>query len=109
MKILLMAAGIFLGQLNIFQEKPVVHLIPHRPSIPIDFRGKLLELISSPPIVYLPDSPPAADPKGEMWEVDVKNLGPHKVAVVDRATFSVSINVGETARIVSNGASYSRR
>jgi hypothetical protein len=36
------------------QDKPVVHLPPHRSAIQIDFGGKLLELINAPETVFLP-------------------------------------------------------
>jgi len=96
-----------LGQMNTLREKPVVHLDPYGHSIPLEFGGKRVELIHAPRIVDLPRIPPKADIQGDPWMVEVKNLGPGPVTVVDENSFHELIPVGLTLRIYTNGRSYS--
>jgi hypothetical protein len=91
------------------QEKTVVHLQPHRAVVDASFGGKLLELINSPAIVHLPIRPPLTDTQGNPWSIDVKNLGPRAVTIVDNAQFKRQLMVGQTLHINSNGTSYSVR
>lgn len=109
MKILLMMLVFVGGQFNSLREKPVVHLDPHRTGIPAAFGGKLLELVNAPATLVLPRPRPVADSQGAPWEIDIRNLGPEAVSVTDPAQFSISIHVGETAHIVSNGRMYSAK
>jgi hypothetical protein len=107
MKILILCFCALVSQLNA-QEKPVVHLQPHRDSVDAKFGGSLLELIDAPPVIWLPAPPPQLDAQGNQWSIDVKNLGPHTVTINDKTNFSQRIMVGETLHINSNGKSYSR-
>jgi hypothetical protein len=106
MKTSLICLALFIGQMNTLQDKQVVHLQAHRNNIAIAFGGDLLELLNAPQIVNLPPSPPKLDSQGNPWSVDVKNLGPGAVTVVDKAQFSVHIHVGQTVHILSNGTAY---
>jgi len=95
------------GQLNTHQSSPVVHLEPHSNFIKLDYGGKLLELINAPSVVVLPAFKPMIDSRGRPWCVDVKNLGPRSVRVVDKDRFSVMVVLGQTEHICSNGETYS--
>ena len=106
MKAFLICLALISGQLNALQEKPVVHMQPHRSAVDIGFGGTLLELINTPGVLSLPIVPPKADSKGDPWSVDIKNLGPGAVTVVGRAQFSVQIKVGQTVHIYSSGTAY---
>jgi len=106
MKILLACLAIFLGQMITLQAKPVVHLRPNRNAITTDFGGKLLELINTPATIYLPAIPPHGESINHPWSVDVKNLGPGLVRIVDRREFDVRIDVGQTVHIRSTGSGY---
>jgi len=107
MKTSLIYLALLLGQVNTLQDKPVVHLQPHRNSVDIGFGGDLLELISAPAVLTLPGVPPKLDSQGSPWSVDVKNLGPGAVTVTGKAQFNVKIAVGQTVHICSNGTVYS--
>jgi hypothetical protein len=109
MKALLLVALVFIGQMNSLQDRPVVHLAPHRNFISIDFGGKLLELINSPAAISLPADPPRLDSKGERWSIDIRNFGPANVTVVGRPPLKISVSVGETVRIAWDGTEYVRR
>ena len=97
------------GQMNMLQSKQVVHLEPHRTMIDISFGGKLLELINAPTLVNLPKVAPKQDSEGNPWSLDVKNLGPSVVTIVDTTHFNIIIKVNETVHIYSNGVAYSRK
>jgi hypothetical protein len=107
MKITLILLALLVGQTNKLQQRPVVHLQPHRTSIDIGFGGHLLELINAPGLVNLPAVPPKLDFQGGAWSVDVKNMGPGTVTVAGKAQFSVKVTVGQTVHIYSDGAGYS--
>jgi hypothetical protein len=93
--------------LSFAQQKPVVHLPPHRDIIDAALGGKMLELENAPPILHLPPVPQKLDENGNPWIVDVKNAGPAVVTVMGKAQFSVKIAVGQTVHIYSNGTAYS--
>jgi hypothetical protein len=107
MKTLLIYLALLAGQMKTMQEKPVVHLQPHQEFIKTEFGGDLVELINAPKVVLLPKLPPVLDAQGNPWSVEVKNLGPGTVTVVDKAHFSLQVNVGQTVRIKSTPAGYS--
>lgn len=98
-----------LVQFNSLREKPVVHLDPHRTGIPAAFGGKRLELVNAPATIALPRPRPVTDSQGAPWEIDIRNLGPEAVSVTDNGPFSVSIQVGETMHIFSNGRLYAAK
>jgi hypothetical protein len=107
MKSLIFLALLFV-QLNTHQEKPVVHLLPNRSIISVDFGGKVLELINAPPVIYLPAAPPKPDADGHQWVVDVKNLGPAAVTIQEnKSGFSVPVAVNQTVHIYARSRSYS--
>lgn len=106
MKSLLLCAAIMAGQMITLQDRPVVHLVPNRSSISSDFGGKLLELINAPSTVSLPADPPRLDSKEEPWSLEIRNLGPAQVTKVDKQQFAVSLSVGRTVHVVSNGSMY---
>ena|ERR1035437_6081315 len=95
------------GQMNTLQQRTVVRLQPHQDVIKTEFGGKLVELINAPAVIQLPKLPPKQDSLGEPWSIEVRNLGPGKVTVVGNRLFSVLINAGQTAQIMSNGLNYS--
>lgn len=107
MKTILMCLALFLGQMNTLQDKPVVQLREQQGFIKVEFGGDLVELINAPKTIELPKSPPTPDSQGKSWSVDVKNLGPGTVTVVDKAQFSVQVSVGQTVHIKWNGSEYS--
>jgi hypothetical protein len=107
MKTSLICLALFVGQMNTLQDKPVVHLQPHRNSIDIGFGGDLLELLNAPALLNLPALPPRVDSQGRPWSIDVKNLGPGAVTVAGKDQFSVPIKVGKTVHISWNGTAYS--
>ncbi len=107
MKTLLLTIALLASQMNTFQEKPVVHLRANQDAIDQGFGGKLLELIHAPSVIRLPAVPPKLDGDAKPWSVDIKNLGPDPVTVVDKGTFNANINVGQTIHIRSNGTAYS--
>lgn len=107
MKTLLIYLALLTGQMNMLQEKQVVHLAPNHAGIDAAFGGDLLELINAPAVIQLPVMPPKTDSAGKPWVVDVKNLGPGIVTVQGKGQFSARINVGQTVHIFSNGAAYS--
>jgi hypothetical protein len=106
-KALLLCSALFLGQINTLLDKPVAHLPPNRNTIGPEYGGDLLELNSSPAVMFLPAVPPKIDSKGRPWSIDVKNLGPHAVTVAGSNQFSALVNVGRTIHIVSNATEYS--
>jgi hypothetical protein len=106
MKLSLLLLALFLGQINTLQTREVVHLPSHQDRIGIQFGGKLVELINSPRVVFLPLFPPKPDSEGVPWTVDIKNLGPGSVNVSGKSPFSVEISVGQTVRVDSNGGVY---
>jgi len=108
MRTALFCLFVFLGQISM-QEKTVVHLQPHSDAVEVSFGGGLLELINSPAIIHLPIRPPLLDAQRAPWCIDVKNLGPRAVTIVDKARFRQQIMVGQTLHINSNGTSYSVR
>ena len=98
---------LFLAQLNPLQPRPVVHLQPHKSVIEARFNGDSVELINAPDIVHLPVSPPKPDSQGIPWSVEVKNLGPNPVTILNKIThFRVLIHVGQTLHIQSSGSKY---
>jgi hypothetical protein len=94
-------------QMNTLQEKPVVHLHPHKNFIGVELGGDLVELIGAPNVVLLPTQPPLLDSQGDPWSVDVRNSGPNPVTISGKAQFSVQVSVGQTVHIYSNGSVYS--
>lgn len=106
MKILAVSLALLFGQMVTMQQKPVVHLKPHKDGIEVGFTGMLLELDHSPQIIHLPQYPPKPDPQGNEWHVDVKNFGPLPVTVVDTTHFSKQILLNQTIHIYSNGTFY---
>lgn len=107
MKSLLICLALLVGQKDTLQDRPVVHLQPHRAAIDISFGGKLLELINAPSVVILPTAPPKLDSEGNPWSIDVKNLGPGAVTVTGKSQFSTKVSVGQTVHIAWNGTAYS--
>lgn len=98
---------LLIGQMISGAAKPVVRLAPGHSGIPASFGGHLLELIHSPATISLPKTPPSQDGDGAPWSLDVKNLGPAAATVTWNTRFSVKIDVGQTAHILSNGSGYS--
>jgi hypothetical protein len=84
----------------------VVHLQPHERNIQVQDGGEIVELDNAPQEVFLPKLPPKLDLRAKPWSVDVRNLGPGPVTVLGNSLFSVRIDVGKTAHIISSGASY---
>jgi hypothetical protein len=107
MRLLLVSIAFLIGQMNTLQEKPVVYLQPHSDAIQTVYGGKLLELINTPATIHLPSKAPKVDADGDQWTIQIKNLGPNGVTVVDAGHFRVQINVGQTIHVYSNGAAYS--
>lgn len=108
MRLLLVSAAVFLGQMAM-QDRPVVRLPPNRASIMAEWGGKLVELINAPSSVFLPSAPPRVDSQGTPWSVEVKNLGPAVVTVASKGGFKMAISVGQTVDILSDGMSYSSK
>jgi hypothetical protein len=106
MKTLLISLALFAGQMMSMQDKPVIHLKPHADIIDVEYGGSLLELQNAPEYVHLPDHAPKPDPQGNQWTIDIKNFGPRPVLIVDKAHFTVKINVSQTVHIYSNGIGY---
>lgn len=98
---------IFGAQMIAGVARPMVHLNPHQVRIPLSFDGDLLELINSPAQIFLPPSAPGPNGDGVPWTIYVKNLGPATVAVESGARFHISVAVGQTLEIVSDGSLYS--
>ena len=94
------------GQMNSYHEKPVVHLRPGSQSIELQFGGKLLELINAPNEVHLPTLLPKRDFQGNMWCLDVKNLGPRATKIIGKDQVDVQIDVNQRMHICSNGTAY---
>jgi hypothetical protein len=109
MKTLVISLALVVAQMNTLQEKPVVHLGSHSGAIQTGFGGKLLELLHAPTIIYLPMTPPRLDTQGNPWCVDIRNMGPGAVTVVGTNQFELRVIVGQTARVFSNGTSYSSK
>ena len=107
MKTLLVWTAIIIGQMNTLQNKQVIHLQPHHDTIETEFGGKLLELINTPTIIYLPTTAPKPDPQGQPWSIDIKNLGPGVITVSGQVRFTVRLRVGQIAHVMWNGTSYS--
>jgi hypothetical protein len=106
MQTLFMCLALISGQMNAFQDRPVVRLRPHKAAIEIGFDRSLLELIDGPAVLYLPPFPPQSDAQGTPWSVDVKNLGPSAVTVTGKPQFEITISVGQTVHIYSDGTTY---
>lgn len=106
MKPLLFGWILFAGQAIPHQQKPVVLLKPNTSQIEASFDGSLLKLIQAPPTLYLPAKPPQADALGNPWTVEVKNLGPLAVTVIDKQNFNAPVAVGQTIHILSDGRKY---
>lgn len=106
LRTLLISVALILGQLNALHDKPIVHLLPHSNTIRADDGGKLLELINAPSTVGLPKLPLKLDDQGNQWRIQIKNLGPSSVTIVDSGHFRLEINVGQTVQIYSNGTEY---
>lgn len=98
---------ILVGQMATGIARTVVHLNPNQVRIPLSFEGDLLELINSPAALFLPPSPPKPNSEGVPWGIYVKNLGPAAVSVECGARFHISVGVGQTVQIVSDGSLYS--
>jgi hypothetical protein len=97
---------LFAGQNAPVGHRQIVHLRPHSTFIQAEYGGKQIELIGSPPVLYLLALPPKLDSQGNPWSVEVVNLGPGIVTVLDKSKFRVQISVGETVLIRSNGMEY---
>ena len=108
MELAVLGLLVVLGQRNTLQSRPVVRLSPNRAAVDASLDGKLLELVNAPLVVSLPAPPRPAAP-GTPWSLDVKNLGPAAVTLSAKSGFTVVLSVGETAHIVSDGATYSRK
>ena len=106
MKILVVSLALCLWQMVTLQDKPVVYLAPHHLGIDPTVGGKLLELENAPGTLTLPMVPPKSDAAGAPWEVDIKNLGPRAVKILGKNGFSISIRVGQTVHVASNGSIY---
>lgn len=106
MKALALGLLLILGQYDAVVDRPVVHLDPRHDFLTADDGGKLVELIRSPLVIHLPATPPERSTDGHMWTVDVKNLGPQTVKVVDGRSFSVTVAVNQTVHIHSTGHVY---
>lgn len=106
MKALLMSLAFFASQMITMQNKPVVHLKPHKDGIDVSFAGSILELQNAPPHLHLPEYPPKPDAQGNQWTVDIKNFGPGVVTIVDKEHFSTTILLNQTVHIYSNGNAY---
>jgi hypothetical protein len=112
MKILLACFAVAIGhmapmQMTGLQGLQVVHLPPHRDAIMAEYEGKLLELTNAPSIVYLPKTPAKPDQRDKPWFIEIKNLGPNAVTVSGEIQFVLHLRVGQIARVVWNGTSYS--
>jgi hypothetical protein len=107
MKTLILYLALFADQTNLVRHEQIVHLRLHSNFIQAEFGGKRLELLDAPATLYLLALPPKVDSQGSPWSIEVVNLGPGAVTVVDRARFSIQIRVGETVQILSNGTGYS--
>lgn len=103
----LLFLALFAGQMNPLQDQHVVHLRPHQDNIPVEFGGRLLELMNAPMVIQLPQLPPKPDLHGFPWSIDIKNLGPARVTVAGNALFGVQIRVGQTVHIKSTSRGYS--
>jgi hypothetical protein len=106
MKALLISLAFFVGQMITMQDKPVVHLKPHKDTIEVSFAGSILELQDAPQYLHLPEYPPKPDAQGNQWAVDIKNFGPRAVTIVDKEHFSTTIHLNQTVHIYSNGTAY---
>ena len=98
--------GFVLGQAITMQDKPVVHLQPHRDIVDQSCGGKMLVLIDAPATVQLPVAPPASDGHGNEWVLDVKNLGPTEVTLTGKVLFLVHVKVGQTVHVRANSTGY---
>jgi hypothetical protein len=108
MKNLLIYLALSIVQMNTLQDLSVVHLRPHMNLVAAEFGGHMLELINSPPSIKLPEIAPRIDSQGKPWSISIKNLGPSgPVTVLGKSNFSLTVNVGQTIRIASNGQAYS--
>ena len=106
MKTLFILLGLFAGQYNTLQDKPVVRLHPHQDFIPAEFGGDLVELMNAPPQVRLPPLH-LVDSHGRPWSIEVRNLGPGTVTIVGTAQFHVEVPVGHSVGINTTKAGYS--
>jgi hypothetical protein len=97
---------LFAGQAMQVEHKQVVRLQPHSNFIQAELGGKRIELLNSPAVLYLLALPPKVDAQGNPWAVEVVNLGPSSVTVLDKSRFRVQIGVRETVHIHSNGIEY---
>jgi hypothetical protein len=107
MKTFLIYLGLFVGQYNTLQDRPVVRLHPHEDSIPSEYGGDLVELMKAPPVVQLPPLPPVHDSHGRPWSIEVRNLGPGTVTIEGKAQFHVQVPAGNTVTIKSTNVGYS--
>lgn len=107
MKLLLLGTAIFIGQLQTSQKEEVVRLPPHKTSIPVSSGGTMVELLYAEPSLYLPKQIPEVDTLGEIWHVDVKNLGPGDVTLQGVGGFSVRLQPNQVVRIRTAGNTYS--
>lgn len=94
------------GQAIPVEHRQIVHLQLRSNFLQAEFGGKRVELLNSPPVLYLLALPPKLDSQGSPWSVDVVNLGPREVTVLDKVRFRVQVGVGETVHIRSNGTEY---
>lgn len=103
----LICMGLFAGQMNTLQDKPVVHLRTHQDFIPVEYGGDLVVLANGPKVVHLPNLPPMLDSQRKPWSVNLENLGPGTVTIVGKAQFTVQVDVDRTVQIKWNGTAYS--
>ncbi len=108
MRLAVLGLLLLFGQRNTLQSRPVVRLHSGRAVVDASLGGKLLELVNAPLVVSLP-APPPPDALGSPWTLDVKNLGPTSVTLSAKSGFTIALSVGETAHIVSDGVTYSRK
>ena len=109
MKTTLICVSLLIAQAATAQVQSTVRLPPHTTQIPVAFSGRQLELVNSPAVVYLPNTPPMPDAKGKPWIIEIKNAGPDRVSVVCKMKSSLSLEVGQSTTISSDGVRYSIR
>jgi hypothetical protein len=106
-KIAMLVMVLMLGvQLFAAESRDVVRVTSNKHRIDISYRGKLVELIDTDGYAFLSQIAPGPDENGVPWEVEIKNLGPLPVDVTDAVTFHLTIAVGESRVIYSNGVTY---
>ena len=114
MKFLLFWIALFAGQLQGPQAQSIIRLTPpHASNISESDGGQLVELVNAPSSVRLPHPVPKRDPQGNAWHVDVKNMGPNDVSLVQLPIFEqmgpqvvVLLHPRDAVRVRANGSGY---